>query len=272
MIKKVIIGLREIYKHYDAFFIDLWGVMHNGIHLYPGAIEVLENLYKLKKRFVLMSNAPRPSKNVEKFLLNLKMDKIFAKNIFTSGEAALKSLQQKIYGKIFYHLGPKRDASLFEGFEKNKKNLKDADFILCTGFLDNKEDSLDFYKNLLKNYTRLKMICTNPDLIVHRGSKKEYCAGTLAEIFKQLGGKVIYFGKPHPEIYKFCVKKDEKILVIGDNIRTDIKGANNMKFDSLFITNGVHKHEFLHLPLQNYDKILEKYGTKTNFYQERLIW
>jgi len=272
MIKKVITGLREVYKHYDAFFIDLWGVMHNGIHLYPEAIKVVENLYKLKKRFVLMSNAPRPSKNVEKFLLNLKMDKIFTKNIFTSGEAALKSLQQKIYGNFFYHLGPKRDASLFEGYEKNKKNLKDADFILCTGFLDNKEDSLDFYKNLLKNHIRLKMICTNPDLIVHRGSKKEYCAGTLAEIFKQLGGKVIYFGKPHPEIYKFCVKKDEKILVIGDNIRTDIKGANNMKFDSLFITNGVHKHEFLHLPLQNYDKILEKYGTKTNFYQERLIW
>jgi len=272
MTKKVITGLREVYKHYDAFFIDLWGVMHNGIHLYPEAIEVVENLYKLKKRFVLMSNAPRPSKNVEKFLLNLKMDKIITKNIITSGEATLKSLQQKIYGKFFYHLGPKRDASLFEGFEKNKKNLKDADFILCTGFLDNKEDSLDFYKNLLKNYTRLKMICTNPDLIVHRGSKKEYCAGALAEIFKQLGGKVIYFGKPHPEIYKFCVKKDEKILVIGDNIRTDIKGANNMKFDSLFITNGVHKHEFLHLPLQNYDKILERYGTKTNFYQEKLIW
>jgi len=150
--------------------------------------------------------------------------------------------------------------------------LKDADFILCTGFLDNKKDSLYFYKNLLKNYTRLKMICTNPDLIVHRGSKKEYCAGTLAEIFKQLGGKVIYFGKPHPEIYKFCVKKDEKILVIGDNIRTDIKGANNMKFDSLFITRGVHKDEFLNLSLDKYDKILERYKTKTDYYQERLTW
>jgi len=272
MIKKVITGLREVYKHYDAFFIDLWGVMHNGIHLYPEAIEVVENLYKLKKRFILMSNAPRPSKNVEKFLLNLKMDKIFTKNIFTSGEAALKSLKQKIYGKFFYHLGPKRDASLFEGFEKNKKNLKDADFILCTGFLDNKEDLLDFYKNLLKDYTRLKMICTNPDLIVHRGSKKEYCAGTLAEIFKQLGGKVIYFGKPHPEIYKFCFKKGESILVIGDNILTDIKGANNMKFDSLFIINGIHKNEFLNLPLKNYDKILEKYSTKTNYYQKNLTW
>ena len=272
MKKKIIKGLREIHENYDAFFIDLWGVIHNGIKLYPGAIEVLGNLYKLKKRFVLMSNAPRPSKNVEKFLLNLKMDKIFVKNIFTSGEAAIKTLHQNVYGKNFYHLGPKRDNSLFEKFEKNKKSLKKADFILCTGFLDGHEDSLDFYKNLLRNHTQLKMICTNPDLIVYRGSKQEYCAGTLAVIFQDMGGEVIFFGKPHPEIYKFCIKNDEKILVIGDNIRTDIKGANNMSLDSLFITNGIHKNEFLNLSLQNYDKILEKYGTKTNYYQERLTW
>jgi ribonucleotide monophosphatase NagD (HAD superfamily) len=101
MNKKIITGLRKVYENYDAFFIDLWGVMHNGKHLYPGAIEVVKNLYKLKKRFVLMSNAPRPSENVEKFLLNMKMDKIFAKNIITSGEAATKSLQQEVYGKNF---------------------------------------------------------------------------------------------------------------------------------------------------------------------------
>ena len=116
------------------------------------------------------------------------------------------------------------------------------------------------------------MICTNPDLIVHRGHKQEYCAGTLAAIFKELGGEVIYFGKPYPEIYKFCMKKDEKVLVIGDNIRTDIKGANNMKLDSLFITNGVHRDEFMNLELKNYDKILEKYKTKTNYYLEKLTW
>ena len=219
-----------------------------------------------------MSNAPRPSKNVEKFLLNLKMNKIFAKNIFTSGEAALKSLRQSVYGKNFYHIGPERDNSLFKEFEKNKTSLKEADFILCTGFLDNHEESLDFYKDLLKNYTQIKMICTNPDLIVHRGSKQEYCAGTLAVLFQELGGEVIYFGKPYPEIYKFCTNNDEKVLVIGDNIRTDIKGANNMKFDSLFITNGIHKNEFLNLPLENYDKILQKYETKTNYYQKKLTW
>ena len=272
MTKKLIKGLNEIHEIYDVFYIDLWGVVHDGVQLYSGAIKVLENLYKLNKRFVLMSNAPRPAENVKKFLLNLKMDKIFVKNIFTSGEAAQKSLKQNIYGKKFFHLGPIRDKDLFNGFEQNASSLEEADFILCTGFLENKEYTPDFYKNLLKKYIRLKMICTNPDLIVHRGSKKEYCAGTLAAIFEKLGGKVVYFGKPHPTIYNFCVKKNETILAIGDNIRTDIRGANKMKFDSLFITGGVHKDEFLNLSLDNYDKILEKYNTKTDYYQERLTW
>ena len=105
------------------------------------------------------------------------------------------------------------------------------------------------------------MICTNPDLIIHRGSKNEFCAGSVAAIFEELGGKVIYFGKPYPDNYNFCIKKKETILAIGDYIRTDIRGANNMKFDSLFITNGIHKNEFLNLPIKNYDKILKKYIT-----------
>jgi len=272
MTKKTIKGLSEIYHKYDVFFIDLWGVVHNGIQLYPGAIEVLENLNRLNKRFVLLSNAPRPSKNVENFLLNLKMDKIFVKTVFTSGEAALKSLEKNIYGEKFYHIGPKRDNDLFKGFEKNKRSLEESDFILCTGFFENKEDSLDFYKDLLKKHTQLKMICTNPDLVVHRGSKQEYCAGTLASLFHELGGKIIYFGKPHPEIYKFCTNNGEKVLVIGDNIRTDIQGANNMNFDSLFIINGIHKDEFLNTTLENCEKVLKKYGVKANYYQERLTW
>ena len=269
---KKIKGLGEICHKYDAYFIDVWGVIHNGIQIYSGAIEVLENLYKLNKRFVLMSNAPRPSRNTKKFLLDLKMDKIFCENIFTSGEAALKSLQQNVYGNFFFHLGPERDNSLIKGFEKNKTSLKKADFILCTGLLEGHEESLDFYKDLLKNYTQIKMICTNPDLIVYRGSKQEYCAGTLASLFYKLGGKIIYFGKPHPEIYKFCTNNDEKVLVIGDNIRTDIKGANNMNFDSLFIIDGIHRDEFLNLNIKDYDKILKKYGGSVDFYQERLTW
>ena len=223
---KLIRGLSQVYSKYDAFFIDLWGVIHNGIELYPGAIEVLENLNKLNKRFVLISNAPRPSKSVEKYLLKLKMDKSFIKNVFTSGEAALQTLKKNSYGKKFYHIGPKRDNDLIEGLEKNKTSLDKCEFILCTGLFEDKENSIDYYKNLLRKYIKKKMICTNK----------------------------------------------ESILVVGDNLRTDILGANNMNFDSLFITNGIHRDEFLNLPVENYDKILEKYKTKTNYYQAKLTW
>ena len=139
-------------------------------------------------------------------------------------------------------------------------------------FFDKEESSLNYYKKLLKGYTKIKMLCTNPDLIVHRGLKEEFCAGTIADIFEKLGGDVVYFGKPYPEIYNFCLKKNERVLAIGDNIRTDIKGANNMNFDSLFITGGIHKREFLDLSLEDYDKILDKYKVKTNFYLEKLNW
>ena len=135
-----------------------------------------------------------------------------------------------------------------------------------------KENSLDYYKDLLKKYTKLKMVCTNPDLVVHRGSVREYCAGSVAAIFEKLGGNVIYIGKPYPEIYNFCMNKKESVLAIGDNIQTDIRGANNMKIDSLLITSGIHKDEFFNLSSKDYDKILRNYNTQTNYYQERLVW
>ena len=114
------------------------------------------------------------------------------------------------------------------------------------------------------------MICTNPDLIVDRGNEQEYCAGTIAKIFEKIGGKVIYFGKPYKEIYDLLISKTEKVLIIGDNLRTDIKGANYLKKDSLFILNGVHKNEIK--KFRNLETFFEKYNIKPNFIQNDLNW
>ena len=114
------------------------------------------------------------------------------------------------------------------------------------------------------------MICTNPDLIVHRGQIEEYCAGSIAKVFETIGGKVVYFGKPHKEIYKMCFSEKEKVLAIGDNLRTDIKGANNLKIDSIFISNGVHRKEFKNE--NELDDLLKKYKVKTNYFQTELNW
>ena len=131
-------------------------------------------------------------------------------NILTSGEAAMIALQNHKYGKHFNHLGPARDKMVFDKIKENKSELEKSNFILCTGLFDDQEDDLNYYKNLLENHTSKVLICTNPDLTVHRGNIEEFCAGKIAEIFENLGGKVIYFGKPHQEIYEMCLKKVKK--------------------------------------------------------------
>ncbi|MDB9799468.1 TIGR01459 family HAD-type hydrolase [Pelagibacteraceae bacterium] len=262
--------LSEIYKSYDCFIIDLWGVMHDGIKLYNEAVNAVDNLTKENKRIVFLSNAPRPNINVINFLKKLKLDDKYLKNILTSGEAALKSLKRNKFGKKFYHLGPQRDQSLFNNLEKNKVSINECEYILCTGLFDDKINDLNFYSNLLKDHINKKFICTNPDLIVHRGNTEEYCAGTIAALFEKMGGKVIYFGKPHLEVYKMCLKENEKSLIIGDNLRTDIKGANNLNLDSIFITNGVHRSEYK--SEKDLISLLKKYSVEAKYFQSNLIW
>ncbi len=262
--------LSEVYSSYDTFIIDLWGVMHNGIALNSNAILAVEKLIKESKKVIFLSNAPRPSKKVKEFLKRLKMEEKYLDNIVTSGEAAMNAINQERFGKLFFHLGPARDDSIFHQVRGNKTKIENCDFILCTGFLDNYESDLNFYKQLLKEHVSKKLICTNPDLIVHRGNKEEYCAGLIAQVFETMGGQVIYFGKPHKEIYKMCFNENEKVLAIGDNLRTDILGANNLNIDSVFISSGVHCNEFNNE--EQLRKLLEKYKVKTKYVQSKLTW
>tara|TARA_B100001057_G_scaffold9444_1_gene8832 strand:- start:1252 stop:2070 length:819 start_codon:yes stop_codon:yes gene_type:complete len=264
-------GLQSIAHNYDLFYIDLWGVIHNGVKLNEKAVIVLEELLKNNKTFVLLTNAPRPNKTVRMFLQKMGMDKKFRDNVFTSGEAALNYLKKNYLSKKFYHIGPPRDFDLFNLFENNKsKEIKDSEYLLCTGLFDEYDKDLIYYKNLFENHINKKMICTNPDLIVDRGSKREFCAGSVAMVFEKMGGEVIYFGKPYPEVYNQSIdNKNKRILAIGDNLNTDIKGANLLNYDSLLVSNGIHKIEIENRGIQ---KVSKEYETIVNFIQSDLTW
>ncbi len=263
--------LKDIIGDYDYFIIDLWGVVHNGVIPYPGAIKTIEELQKNNKEFYFLSNAPRPVTDVREYLeKKMNIDKKFLKNIMTSGEAAMISIKNFEYGKLFFHLGPERDRKIYEGLDNFKTELKKSDYILCTGLYDQAMSDLHYYKKLLENSLNKKMVCTNPDLVVDRGNSQEYCAGTIAKIFEEMGGEVVYFGKPHKEIYNLIINKKNKALIIGDNLRTDIKGANLIKQDSLFILDGIHKQEIKNLG--SIDSVIKKYEVKANFIQSQLNW
>ncbi len=263
-------GLRSKINDYELFFIDIWGVIHNGLQIFQDSIEVLENLKKNNKEFVLLTNAPRPNSTVINFLKKLGL-KEFYKNVYTSGEASLKYLMENFHNSKFYHIGPPKDFDLFKSFEQNKvKNIVQADYFICTGLFENHDTELDYYKDLLEKFSNKKFVCTNPDLIVDRGNVREFCAGTVAKIFEKIGGKVIYFGKPHPPVYNLATNiSDKNVLCVGDNMNTDMKGANIQNFDNLLITSGIHKEELSNI---NIGKLEKKYGVNVNYTQTKLKW
>ncbi len=264
------LGLKSIVSEYDLFFIDIWGVVHNGIKLYENAIRVLEELSKNKKKFILLTNAPRPNLTVINTLKKMGLNDFFD-TVFTSGEASRQYLLEKFNSKKFFHLGPERDFDLFKTFENNKVNSIDkSDYILCSGLFEDHEDDLEYYKKLLSQHLTKKMICTNPDLIVDRGNKREYCAGSIAKCFEDINGDVIYFGKPYPPVYEIAADiNNKRVLCIGDNLNTDIKGANIQNFDSLLITGGVHRQEISKFSMHN---VLKNYNAKINYFQKQLTW
>jgi HAD superfamily hydrolase (TIGR01459 family) len=264
-------GLRSIIADYDILYIDLWGVIHNGINLHKNAIQALEEISKAKKNYVLLTNAPRPNSIVKTFLKKMGMNEKTREKVYSSGEASLSYLKKNYLDEKFYHIGPPRDFDLFVEFVNNKrKDINESSYFLCTGLFEDHDEDLNYYRELFKDHLNKKMICTNPDLIVDRGNKRELCAGSVALIFEKMGGEVIYFGKPYSQVYNQSINnKNKKVLSIGDNLNTDIKGANILNYDSLLISNGIHKNEIIK---EGINVVSKKYEVIVNFIQTELKW
>jgi len=276
---------KSISNMYDVYFVDLWGVIHNGINLFENAITVLDELKKQQKNVVLISNAPRSSNTVKQFLKKLKFDLELIDLLVTSGDVT-KNYIHKNQKKIFYHLGPAKDNDLFEGINNISSDINETQEIICTGLIDEIGGNISDYENLFKSWILKEktFVCANPDEVVSRGNNIEFCAGALAKYYKKLGGTVLYFGKPYEEIYKYAKLNIEKtigfniekkrILAIGDNLKTDIHGAQNFNIDSLLILNGIYKDFFRDNNL-DFDKLLksnEMESLRIKKFQQELNW
>ena len=278
---------REICDNYDVFFVDLWGVLHNGVECHKEALITLEHLKKKNKTIILISNAPRPSTTVSLFLEKLKLPKHIYDFLITSGDLTREYLISNCKNKTIYHLGPQRDKDLFNNLLIKISNKKEeCDEIICTGLFNSENENIEKYNDELSSFkkNKLRLICANPDEVVVRGTKMEYCAGALANEYKKIGGEVLYFGKPYLDIYYSALKKinvlekfEEKkiqLFSIGDNLKTDIKGANMLNIDSLLVLNGIYKDFFRNNAL-DFEKLKQSTDTtnlKINYYQENLLW
>lgn len=249
-------GLSALADRYDAFIIDLWGVMHDGLRAYPAAVDALRQLRAAGKKSVVLSNAPRRAQVIAARNAEIGIPADLPDHLLSSGEDAWQHLKTRpdawyqALGQRCYHLGPARDHGMREGLDLDFVDaLADADFILNTGILDD-HDTVETYRAFLDEGLKrgLPMICANPDLIVMRGAAMEICAGALALDYEQKGGKVRWHGKPHPEVYRSCFAllrgiAPSRIAAIGDSLRTDVAGAQASGIASIFIAGGIHGEE-----------------------------
>ena len=247
-------GFAAIAGRYDGFILDLWGVIHDGVNPYPGAVDCLEHLQEAGKRCVLLSNAPRRSHAAEAMLRRMGIAPELYTAIMTSGEAVHTALRDRTdpwfaaLGPRVYHLGPDRDRNVLDGLPCTLTPTPDgADWVLNTGPDDHRSPTdVDAFEDTLQECARhsLPMICANPDLEVIRGGVRVICAGALAARYQQMGGAVRSLGKPDPAIYQPVMAmlgtRPAATLAVGDSLRTDIAGAAAAGIDSCWVLGGIH--------------------------------
>lgn len=256
----VIQSLSDISSRYDALFCDLWGCVHDGLRAFPAAVAALQAFRKGGGTVVLVTNAPRGWREVEKQLVRLGVPEDAWDAIATSGDSARAAMFAGVVGSNVYYIGTDFDLSFFDPMEivENPVPIKrvplaDAEGIVCTGPTDPHADPAVWRSDFLYAKTQgLKLLCANPDIVVDRGDVREWCAGALAKLYTEMGGESLYFGKPHPPIYDLARRRlmkirpveDSRILCVGDGIHTDVQGGLSEELDTLFITGGLAADKF----------------------------
>lgn len=250
-------GLKDIAEAYDLILCDVWGVLHNGISAYPGAVDALRRFRQAGRQVILVSNAPRPGASVARQLDRLGIPRDSYDAVVTSGDLTRQKIVEHI-DEVVHHLGPTRDLPMFEGLPVRFGAIGEAEYVVCSGFdNDDVETVADYRERLEAMRARdLFMVCANPDLVVERGDRLVPCAGALAQAYEGLGGRTFYAGKPYRPVYETALALSARIagrpplparrvLAVGDAIRTDIAGAVAFGADALLIARGIHARDLL---------------------------
>jgi len=261
-VTRIIAGLAEVSARYDAVFCDLWGCVHDGVAAFSSAVAALQAFRTQGGAVVLVTNAPRPKPDVVRQLDRIGVPRDAWDEVATSGDAAQWAMMSGAVGRKVWHIGAQKDLTFFTELAQDIPPaqvelvpLAQAEGIVCTGLNDDLTEQPEDYRGrlMLAREARLPMLCANPDIVVDWGGRRLWCAGALARLYEEIGGRTLYFGKPHPPIYDLARRRlaamgrdvpEDRILCIGDGIGTDVQGATGEALDCLFVTGGLAADAF----------------------------
>jgi HAD superfamily hydrolase (TIGR01459 family) len=280
---KFVERLRDLVGDVDVLLSDIWGVVHNGLAAFPEACQALHSFREQGGAVILITNAPRPADSVQRQLRKLGVADDIYDAIVSSGDLTRHFVADHPGQKMFW-LGPERDNSIYRGLDPVLAPLEQADYIVCTGLFDDETESAENYRAMMlqARERKLTLVCANPDIVVERGDRLIYCAGAIAELYLELGGDVIFYGKPHRPIYERAIAlaaerrgrpvQLSRVLAIGDSVRTDLAGAHNFGIDCLFVTRGIHAEDFAGIDQLDPASVKELFGHPPRALMRELRW
>ena len=275
--------LRDLVDGVEVILSDIWGVVHNGLESFPEACEALHTYRQRGGTVILITNAPRPADSVQRQLRKLGVADETYDAIVSSGDLT-RNFVADHPGKKMFWIGPERDSSIHRGLDVVTAPLEQADYIICTGLFDDETESAEDYRAMMLQARehKLPLICANPDIVVERGDRLIYCAGAIAELYRELGGEAIFYGKPHRPIYERAMALAaerrgqptslDRVLAIGDSVRTDLTGALGFGIDCLFLTRGIHSEEFEGIDQLDPASVKELFGHPPRALMRELRW
>ena len=274
--------LSTLAPHYDLILCDVWGVIHNGTAVHTEAERALKLFRAQGGLVILVSNASRLAPMVATQLEELTFSVSAYDGLITSGDIARQYLARRPDCTVF-DVGPGDARPIVQDLKVRFTSLRETDLAITSGAFD--DNSLDDLHPVLEQMrTRnLPLLCANPDIVTEIGGRPVECSGAVGQRYADLGGDVIYAGKPQPSIYEQCLAlavdlrgssiSRERVLVIGDSLRTDIAGAAANGFDSLFILGGIHARQLGHSPTQvSIAKLLKDSGVNPTAVANKLVW
>jgi HAD superfamily hydrolase (TIGR01459 family) len=239
--------LEALSDRYRLILCDIWGVVHDGFHLYPGAAGRLRQFRSEGRSVVLITNAPRTTEAIEEDVMRIGVPRDAWDAIVTGGQAGIDAL--KAFATPVGFMGTEEDREVLLGAGLTIAAGETFAELACTG-LPNPRGKPEDYRPTLEASARrdVRLHCLNPDRVVIHGGVMEYCAGALADLYLELGGSVEYYGKPYPAIYRHALSlagnpPANQVLAIGDGLQTDVLGAARMGFDAVFVRGGIHAGE-----------------------------
>lgn len=275
-------GLSAIADDYDAIICDVWGVLHDGLQPHLGASDALSR-FRRHGPVLLLTNAPRPSAAVRRHLASMGAGVNAYDDILSSGDVVMKTLTD-LGAQRIVHIGPERDLGLYGEAVSLVDDPAEADAVVIAGLRDDTVETPDDYRDEMARIaaTGTKVVCANPDIVVERGEELVWCAGALAQLAAEAGGDVVMIGKPHRPVYDAARERiaalnpdARRILVIGDGLPTDVRGAHNEGYDVLFLTDGIHGAELGGIGTPDGGLIaarLAEEGMDARYYAARLVW